>query len=465
MQSPARLKIGFLSAFYHAYDDVMGAGFRQLQNAAAARNRTLLERDFKVTDFGIVSSLDEARSTAQRIATAAVEALVFAPTMVAPPEWLEVALQTSACPIIIWSATHLQSLPADLEHLGATAHTSLVGATMLANCLVRRAQRFVVVDAVPGDLSDEVRLKRTVNAAVAARRLGTAIALRVGAPIAGYRDVETTAEELRAVGLREIEISVAELEQTFAAVSARDVQAELVALRARAQWCVAPAGAADASARLALALRRLASAHGATLGTVNCHSSWFRQNERIGIVACLAVSLLHEAGIPFSCTGDLPAAMAGLVAKTLSGSALYCELYIREPKADQFLIAAGGEGDPTWASGGNIDIIANEYYPGRCGAGLGVRFALQQGPATLISMTPTLKGWRLIWAPGAIAARSFPKLDGPNGMFEFATHPGHRAAEEWVTAGPTHHPALARGHLDLELPIVAELAGLKSVRV
>jgi L-arabinose isomerase len=304
-----------------------------------------------------------------------------------------------------------------------------------------------------------------VNAAVAARRLGTAIALRVGAPIAGYRDVETTAEELRAVGLREIEISVAELEQTFAAVSARDVQAELVALRARAQWCVAPAGAADASARLALALRRLASAHGATLGTVNCHSSWFRQNERIGIVACLAVSLLHEAGIPFSCTGDLPAAMAGLVAKTLSGSALYCELYIREPKADQFLIAAGGEGDPTWASGGNIDIIANEYYPGRCGAGLGVRFALQQGPATLISMTPTLKGWRLIWAPGAITARSFPKLDGPNGMFEFATHPGHRAAEEWVTAGPTHHPALARGHLDLELPIVAELAGLKSVRV
>jgi L-arabinose isomerase len=458
-------KIGFLSAFYGAYDDVMGASFREVQRASAARSRALLECEFEVTDFGIISSLEEARTVAQTIKSACVEVLIFAPTMVAPPEWIDTALASSTLPLILWCATHLQSLPSDLDHIGATAHTSLVGATMLANCFVRRAQRFVVVDAVPGDPAEEARLKRIVNAAVAASRLGAAIALRVGAPIAGYRDVETTAEELSALGVREVAISVAQLERSFQAVSASDVASELAALRARSQWRIAPAAAADASARLALALRRLASEHGATLGSVNCHSGWFRQSESIGIVACLGVSLLHEAGIPFSCTGDLPAAMACLIAKTLSGSSLYCELYAREPATDHFLIAAGGEGDPTWAEDGRVDVIANEYYQGRCGAGLGVRFALQQGPATLISMTPTIKGWRLIWAPGSITPRSFSKLDGPNGMFAFATTPGRCAAEAWVTAGPTHHPALARGHLDLELPIVAELANLKSVRV
>jgi L-arabinose isomerase len=465
MQRTVRPKIGFLSAFYGAYDDVMGAGFREVQRASAARSRTRLECDFEVTDFGIISSLEEARSVAHNIASAPVEVLIFAPTMVAPPEWIEIALASSTLPIILWSATYLQSLRSDLDHLGATVDTSLVGATMLANCFVRRARRFVVVDAVPGEPADEVRLKRIVNAAVAAGRLGSAVALRVGAPIPGYRDVETTAEELNALGIREVEISVSQLERTFQAVSASDVESELAALRARSQWRVGSTGAADASARLALALRRLVSENGATLGTVNCHSCWFRQNESIGIVACLGVSLLHEAGIPFSCTGDLPAAMAGLIAKTLSGSSLYCELYAREPNTDQFLIAAGGEGDPTWAADGRVDVVANEYYPGHCGAGLGVRFALQQGPATLISMTPTIKGWRLIWAPGTITPRSFSKLDGPNGMFAFTTCPGQRAAEAWVTAGPTHHPALAHGHLDLELPIVAELANLKSVRV
>ena len=465
MQYAARPQIGFLSAFYGAYDDVMGAGFRLLQSQTAARNRALLERDFEVTDFGVVSSFDEAETAARRIAGAAVEALIYAPTMVTPPEWIEVALRAVTCPIIIWSATRLLSLPPSLDHLGATVHTSLVGATMLANCLVRRQHPFVVVDAVPETSADEVRLKRTVIAAVAACRLSTAVALRVGAPIPGYRDVETTTEELSAVGVREIEVSVAQLERTFAAIPARDVETELAALRSRAQWRVSSAGAAEASARLALALRQLTHEHGATLGTVNCHSGWFRQHNQIGIVACLGVSLLHEAGIPFSCTGDLPAAMAGLLAKTLSGSSLYCELYAREPKADQFLIAAGGEGDPSWAADGNVEVVANEYYPGRCGAGLGVRFALQRGPATLISMTPTTQRWRLIWAPGAITERSFPSLDGPNGMFQFATGPGQRAAERWVTAGPTHHPALARGHLDLELPIVAKLANLKNVRV
>jgi L-arabinose isomerase len=50
-------------------------------------------------------------------------------------------------------------------------------------------------------------------------------------------------------------------------------------------------------------------------------------------------------------------------------------------------------------------------------------------------------------------------------MFRFTTQPGHRAAEEWISAGPTHHPALARGILDLELPLVARLAKLDSIRI
>ena len=465
MQDVARPKVGFLSAFYGAYDDVMGAGFRALQIQTAARNRALVECNFEVTDFGVVSSLEEAEAAARTIESMPVEAVIYAPTMVAPPEWIEVALRAVTCPIIIWSAMRLHRLPSNLDHTGATVHTSLVGATMVANCFVRRQQRFVVVDAVPEDSADAVRLKRTINAAVATYRLSTAVALRVGAPIPGYRDVETTAQELRAVGIREVEISVAQWGRAFAAVSASDVATELAALRSREKWRIAPAGAAEASARLALALRRLTQEHGATLGTVNCHSCWFRQHNQIGIVACLGVSLMHEAGIPFSCTGDLPAAMAGLLAKTLSGSSLYCELYAREPETDQFLIAAGGEGDPTWASDGNVDVVANEYYPGRCGTGLGVRFALQRGPATLISMTPTMQGWRLIWAPGAITDRSFRSLDGPNGMFQFATRTGQRTAEQWITAGPTHHCALARGHLDLELPLVATLANLKNIRV
>jgi L-arabinose isomerase len=248
-------------------------------------------------------------------------------------------------------------------------------------------------------------------------------------------------------------------------VSARETQLELAALSARPTWIWPETAANEASVRLAIALRRLALENKATLGTVNCHGCWFRQHPQIGIVACLGVSLLHEAGIPFSCTGDLPAAMAGLLSKTLSGSSLYCELYIHEPQSDEFLVAAGGEGDPGWAENHRVEVVLNQYYPGLAGAGLGLRFALQPGAATLVSMTPTVSGWRLIWGLGEITGRSFPSLDGPNGMFRFQTQPGRLAAEQWITAGPTHHPSLARGHLDLELDVVAKLAQLTSCRV
>lgn len=466
MTSPIarRPRLGYLSAFFGAYDDVMGPGFRLTQAQLIAENRGVLEGAFEVVDFGIISSPEEARAAAGKIAGSAIEVLVYAPAMVAPPAWIEIALSGLRCPILIWSATRQNVVPDRLDHLQATVHTSLVGATMFSNCLVRANKRFAVVDAVPGSPTDEARLTRSIMAAVAAHRLSTAVALRIGTPIAGYRDVESSPDELATLGVREVSIPAAELEAAFAGIAASAVDDELERLRTRPGWSAPPADASAASARLALAMRRLAHEHRATLGTVNCHSTWLRQNRQIGIVACLGVSLMHEAGIPFSCTGDLPAAMAGLLATTLSGASLYCELYVREPASDEFLVAAGGEGDPAWAEGG-VAIVPNQYYPGHCGAGLGVRFALRQGPATLISMTPTLDGWRMIWASGDITGRSFPRLDGPNGMFRFTTEPGHRAAGDWISAGPTHHPALARGVLDLELPLVARLANLESIRV
>ncbi len=465
MTQSASMRVGVLSVFYGAYDDVMGSGFRQLQMRTAAANRAILERHFQVRDFGVMTSLEQAQAIRSTIGRSDIEALVFAPTMVAPPQWAEDALAEARCPTIVWNSTRISQIPVDLDHLAATVNTSLVGATMLANCLVRRAQPFVVVDSTCDDPLGEQRLKRVVTAAVAANRLRSAIALRVGTPIAGYTDVETTTQELGALGIREVQVSPEELQRVYTGITARETQSELAALSARPTWVWSDAPANEPSVRLALALRKLALEHNATLGTVNCHGCWFRQHPQIGIVACLGVSLLHEAGIPFSCTGDLPAAMAGLLSKTLSGSSLYCELYVHDPQSDEFLVAAGGEGDPSWAEKDKVEVVLNQYYPGLAGPGLGLRFALQPGAATLISMTPSVSGWRLIWGLGEITGRSFPRLDGPNGMFRFQTQPGRLAAEQWIAAGPTHHPSLARRHLDLELDVVAKLAQLTSCRV
>jgi len=118
-----RARLGFLSAFFGAYDDVMGPGFRRTQAQFVTENRAVLERDFEVIDFGTISSPEEAGSAARKIAAAGIEVLVYAPAMVAPPAWIEIALSDLTCPILIWSATRQTPIPECLDNLPATVNT------------------------------------------------------------------------------------------------------------------------------------------------------------------------------------------------------------------------------------------------------------------------------------------------------------------------------------------------------
>lgn len=218
--------------------------------------------------------------------------------------------------------------------------------------------------------------------------------------------------------------------------------------------------------RLALALHDLARSVDAVAATVNCHSEVLRWNPAIGITACLGASLLTAGGIPVSCTGDLPTALALVLARTLSGRALYCEFYTPERESGLMLLAAGGEGDPAWADPAYPVVLEpNDHYPGDHGSGTSISFRLEQGPATALSLSPANRTWRLAWATGEIVEARYDTMGGPNGMFGFDSGPAFEAGARWIASGATHHNALARGRLDLEIPVLARALGIEEVRV
>ena len=221
---------------------------------------------------------------------------------------------------------------------------------------------------------------------------------------------------------------------------------------------------ATRSARLAEAIRVLLDRHDAALGTVNCHGPLLRFSDRVGITACLAVAREALRGRPLSCTGDGPAAIALLLARRLAGAALYNECYAAEPATGLLLVAAGGEGDPAWADG-SVQLEANDHYPGNQGQGSSVAFALRQGPATLLSASPVDVGWRLAWATGEIVETRSTKMRGPNGMLRLDSGDATDAVSRWIASGATHHNALAPGRLDVELEVLCDVLGVRSVRV
>jgi L-arabinose isomerase len=464
VRSVVRRRIALVSVRFTMFDEQMPATFPARMRAHGARSAELLRSRFDVIEYPLIESMDDAGRVADDLAREDVAAVVFAPAMAAPPSFADRALSGLDVPLVIWNAPSMRHLGTDLRQSEATEHTTTVGALMYANVRSREGRPVQVVTASHNDEAGVDRVMRTITALAEASALrGTTIA-RVGDPIAGYLDVVASPEELERLAVDETRVELPAWNALVARVSESDAAALIDDVRSRG-WKGDLGPAAAVSARVAVALDRVMDELGAEAGTVNCHGPYFRDNDDVGVTACLGVVYQALAGRPIACTGDVPTAVTLLLARRLAGVALYCECYAPELDTGLALMAAGGEGDPGWAEGNDrIRLEPNTHYPGRSGPGTAISFPLRLGPATFLSMSPAHDGWVLAWATGSIAEARYPNLGGPNGMFRFDSGPVDEAISRWIASGATHHGALAPGHLDVEIPAFAQALGIRAVR-
>lgn len=459
-----RPRIGLVVPRFTLFDAHMRPGFVERMRAAAPRYAGALGTWFDVVPTGVVEDDADAAAAADALRAARPDVIVLAPCMAAPPSFgWAVCTALPETPVVIWNALPVQRMAADLSQAEATENSTTVGCIMLGNVLVRAGRPAPVVTTAPEDPAGLELLRRTVAGAAAAGALRGATLLRIGAPIDGYLDVEATEMELARIGVTEVDVPAGELEEAFAGAGDGDGRAVLEECR-EAGWRGDPGAQGVRSGRLAHAIRMLVDEHGAAGGTVNCHGPLLRFGPRVGIAACLAVARETAAGRPFSCTGDQPAGVSLALAARLAGAALYHECYAPEPATGLMLIAAGGEGDPAFADG-EVVMEENDHYPGEAGRGTSIAFSLRRGPATMLSASPTRDGWVLAWATGEIVESRYGNMRGPNGMFRFDSGDAVAASSAWISSGATHHNALAPGRLDVEIPVLAEALGMRSVRV
>lgn len=465
MSAPRPLRIGFAAPYLLLVEPSMAPGFREERRADAARWAGALATSAEVVDAGLITSLADGEAAGARFAEEQVDAVVLAPVMVAPPEFALAALDGARVPVVLWTVPGAERLAPSLTPRQAAANSMQVGSTMIANALLRAGRAFATVWASPEDDAAMDRARRAVRAAACAGRVRGSITLRIGETVPGYTDVEASAADLARLGVSEHDVAPDELAQAFADADAAQAGALIAELR-RDDWTFEEFPLLEHSARLAVAVRRLADAAGAACGTVNCHAACLRGSEEIGIAACLAVSVLSDRGTPFSCTGDQPTAIALLIAKLLTGSALYCELNSIESSTGLALLSAGGEGDAAWARDGARPTVGpNHFFAGSRGAGAGVSFPVASGPATLLSLSPLGDRWRLAWAPGEVVESRYETLETPNAMFRFDSGAPPAVAEAWTRSGATHHAALAAGRLDLEIDVLAGALEIETTQV
>lgn len=456
-----RLRIGLVCVYFGLFDEAMPPEFRRERTQFAESMRERLESLGEVVYPGLVDSEPAGREAAEVFTRSPVDAIVFAPTMAAPPGYgWEAIRELENVPVVAVGAQELDAVPDDYDTEEATRRSLTVGLVMFTNVLVRYNRPFITVvghSAAPETYRD---IAGALSSAAAAAAVRGARLLAVGDPIPGYLDVETTPSALEALGVEVVSVDADGLGKACRSVEDGEARRLAGALRDSCRAEAVDDPTLERSARLALALEELCAAHGAAGGAVNCHGEVLRRNPQVGITACLGVSRCSEAGKPFACTGDIPAGIALLIGKRLAGAALYCELYQLDLGGDWVLAANGGEGDPSLRPGpAPVRLLPEDHYMGERGPGVAVAFELPEGPATLLSLTHLdhSDGWKLVAAEGSIIGSRHHRMEGPNGMFRFQSGTVVEGYAAWCAAGATHHAVLLPGHRGRDLRQTARL--------
>jgi len=462
-----RLKIGFLP-FYVDYYEGICTDFPREKSAVAARCAQTLARFGEVLWDGVlITSKDAAADAGEALAKRHPDCVVVVTTIAVFGGICWAAVAELEVPLLIWNPQIIDSVDRGYSMEDIVRNTSQIGTQALANTLVREGRKFRILTGFEGSHDMNHGLERFFLVMEAVAAIRNARLLAVGGSFDLMTDIVIDERELaQRLGPRVVHVSAAELTRRYLEVDA--VGAAQVALDLKTRHTVSEITEDELtrSVRLSVAFSELVRETNADAGTFNCHAGVCLRNPAIGITGCLSHGEQNALGRPFTCTGDLPTAIAMLLLKRLTGVSMYTEVQVMDSHRDAIVIANSGEGEEAIRrTGCRSSIIGNTNFRGTCGRGASFAYPLTTGPATLVSFTPVPGGYRLIAAEGAILEETLPDTGALAGFFRFSNTGLADGYTRWMEAGAVHHAATTLGHWDRELREIASWLSIEYLRI
>ena len=275
-------------------------------------------------------SPDSARRVARRLAREQPDVLLVIQSMAVPPAYTTALIDAfPEVAVVVWAVHGDRTLPDSFDHSDITVGGATVGTSQLAGALARRGRTWNPIVGPLGDDATHESLGRALVAAAVSTRLRRARIGLVGVPQDGYECVECDSDALAAAtGMVIVRIQPDAFRAGYVDASAERVSE--IERDTRAAFDVDPQAEHDSSlvrsVRCAVALEELARRERLDAGAMNCHVPEIRFASEPGIAPCLALGRETSRGAPWTCTGDVPTAIAMLTAKWLGAATLYHEL-------------------------------------------------------------------------------------------------------------------------------------------
>jgi L-arabinose isomerase len=465
-------RVALLSPFWSFWERSAELDLREDRRELARRVEAALEGVAVVASEWLESS-ETGRLAAEQILGAEADCVVVVQSMAVPPAYTLAALDVlSDLPLVVWAVHRRHRLPDTFGHSDITIDGATVGTSQLANVLGRRGRTWQQVVGPLDDPETRQRLHRAIRAAAVSRWLRAARVGLVGLPPDGYECVECDPDELsRAIGATIVPMPPGAFRSAYRTAAA-DRLAK-VEQDVRAIFDVDPAAERDQSLerslRCVVALEDLVREQRLDAGAVNCHVPEIRFGEEPGVAPCLALGQETTRGIPWTCAGDIPTAIAMLTLTWLGAATLYHELESIDYETNEVVIANTGEHDLNWLTPGERPrLISNGWFSSDPRPGVCACFPLRQGPTTLVAFSPHAEepsGFRYVVAEGEITGRPFPGTGTPNGAFRFGGVSARDGFRQWARAGASHHSCASPGYLADAVVQVADYLRVGCVRI
>jgi L-arabinose isomerase len=455
MEPRLRPRIGLLPVghdyYWHQYPDLQVMGQRMEKRLCE-----LLAPLGDVVVADLADNPDRARHDGERLRQERVDLVLIFPFGYTPAMNVIPAVQNLAVPIRILNAHQDRSY--DYAHADTTQylhHEGVCCVPELAGALVSLGRPFRVRELRADTIgAAAARFFRQMNVGL----IGQTYTHMVDMPIDEHR-------LLRATGQLLVRPEVEEIENAFKRVT--DAQLGTMIGELRAVYDVDDT-VTDAhlefSARLAVAFDEVITRH-------DIHAFgfyWWGERElvtQLRAQAALAVSRLTALGRPGVTEGDVKSALAVKILDLLGGGGMFVEFFAMDFDSEFFLLGHDGPSNVGMAHGRPRLMHLNVHH-GKSGLGLGIDFAVREGPVTLLNLTQFDAGdtFKLIYSLGEVIPGPVLAIGNPNCRVR-VSKPLHVFMEAWCQHGPSHHLALGLGDHTEALETFAEAMGFRSVRV
>ena len=218
------------------------------------------------------------------------------------------------------------------------------------------------------------------------------------------------------------------------------------------------------AARTAVALDRLADAHG--LGAL----AYYYEGVPGGVYEDLVgsviagTSMLTARGVPVAGECDVKNVQAMKTLDAFGAGGSFTEFYALDFDDDVVLMGHDGPGHIRIAEG-KPRLKPLVVYHGKPSHGLSVEMSVRHGPATALAVVQTADGrLKLVVAEGEAVPGPTLEIGNTNSRYRFPV--GVKAfMERWCAEGPHHHCAMGVGHQASRIEKLGAILGLEVVQV